>query len=426
MKKKRIVFLLGAGSALSWGGPSTQELLELIKKNNVIKTAFGENVISYFVNLLNKSYDNPVNVNFETVISLLEVLYEYYDNKSISGNTPDLHPVWPNIFNIEDDIDKELFSHYQVKTHALADHIVEEDTVNILDRNNNMINTIPCAKSRWKVVVLHNIYSAIIETISNRILEYDDEILQPKDKLSSLLITFVTYLSKADYISRFYTTNYDKLIFTIFKDNESIIDGFDGIQDRILNATRVMSDFETLCYYNLHGSIYWEEYFSHKSMNIEFKSLNHPNYNAFGASRYTIDNAREALFTNILVGNNKTQKVSIPPLNYFESAFNQDCKLSDILFVIGSSLNDYDIRKSIFTALSNTEKILIIVTKIDSINIEKIKSVIKDISPIPERMFINKYKNSKEWWANKEQNCYVYINGFDKFLCTNAWEEVTF
>ena len=70
MKKHINLFLFGAGAAIDWGGPTTNELTELVV-NNGFKTVGSEDTITRFIyETLNANRENSNSeINFETIIN---------------------------------------------------------------------------------------------------------------------------------------------------------------------------------------------------------------------------------------------------------------------------------------------------------------------------------------------------------------------
>ncbi len=78
MTKKRTVFLFGAGATLAWNSPTTSELTDLVRTTG-FKCADNTTRITEFIysTLLANGYPSR-NVNFETIISVVEDLIIYY------------------------------------------------------------------------------------------------------------------------------------------------------------------------------------------------------------------------------------------------------------------------------------------------------------------------------------------------------------
>lgn len=417
----RITFLLGAGAAMPWGGPSTNELTELIIKKCTFRTKSGKNAIEYLLEIIKNKYDYTSSINFETVVSLIEVLYEYYDIKSISGTSPNRHPIWPKLFLITQELENELFDHYKLfDANSALD--ADGESTDIYD-DTKMINNIPVVKSVWKSWLLSRIYLAINNIITDRILEYDNDKQVEKYEHTRLMKQFINYYRRDNKIARFYTTNYDNLLPKINK-NLNFFNGFESNNyDEVINENKILKDMSISCYYSLHGSIYWDTYFDdHKRLKEVYKFVPSPPYFIYGPKREVVDSGKHVIFTNILMGGSKTQKTYIEPMNYFESAFSNDCRNSDIIYVIGSSLGDYDIRKAIKIALTDESKILVIITKGN--DIDTYKSLIESVSSTPTREYLSNKNTSNPWLKNSKGNCYVYCNGFDEFLKNEEWNNI--
>jgi hypothetical protein len=390
------------------------------------KTTSGQNVTKYLFSLLEDRYDNTGSTNFETILALIENLYEYYDIKYIKGTNPDSHPIWPLIYELDKGIEDKIFSSYEISV-ASNFSFVDEEFVYIITKDQKKVNNTPCAKSMWRAVLVKKIYDSIVTIITHKIWDYNLKAKVADNKYSNYLNKLIIKLEDNQISGRFYTTNYDRLLPIILKNKHLIFDGY--TDENIITETfkfnhkKTLIDFDSLCYYNLHGSIYWDEGSTTDLLNKESILVPTPPFPTNIGNRNQVDQAKEVLFTNILVGNNKSQKINIPPLNYFDSAFNRDCINSEIIVVIGSSLSDYNIRRSIYTALSDKSKKLVIIDKVANGNIDNIKTVIGDLSPSYERAILTE-SASKDWFINEEENCYLYINGFDGFLENEAWKDL--
>src|SRR4051794_16201570 len=91
MVRTKRIFLFGAGAALEWGAPKTSELTELIL-NCGFKTCDNKTTVTKFIYqiLLNNGYTSK-DVNFETIISVIEELVVYYSNFDSEKNTTSLY-----------------------------------------------------------------------------------------------------------------------------------------------------------------------------------------------------------------------------------------------------------------------------------------------------------------------------------------------
>lgn len=89
-KKDRIVFLLGAGATMEWNSPSTSKLTHLVRESG-FKTINNKTTIAeyLFQTLLNNGYSEK-EVNFETIINLIEELIVYYSYFDSDKKIPSL------------------------------------------------------------------------------------------------------------------------------------------------------------------------------------------------------------------------------------------------------------------------------------------------------------------------------------------------
>jgi hypothetical protein len=77
-QKGRNLFLFGAGATLSWNSPTTYELTTLVRKSGFKTLDSKTTITEYFFQSLLKSGYSENDINFETVINLIEELTVYY------------------------------------------------------------------------------------------------------------------------------------------------------------------------------------------------------------------------------------------------------------------------------------------------------------------------------------------------------------
>ena len=84
MLKKRNVILFGAGAVIDWGAPKTPDLTDLVR-NGGFYTKDGKTRITEFI--YNKLIDTrgyeEKDINFETIINVIEELIVYYANHGL-------------------------------------------------------------------------------------------------------------------------------------------------------------------------------------------------------------------------------------------------------------------------------------------------------------------------------------------------------
>ncbi len=350
---KKAVILLGAGFAIPWRGPSSGCLLNRLKCYPYDKL-FTDSIIQKLTD-----YYESNDINFETYIACIESLQNYIFSKTIrDGKSPLFNSLLPAIYGINIDL------------------------LNIIKKNESTNNV-------SERVYIANVLKHTISTILERIICYDNpESIENYSALNEHLITFVESLIGRDYKVKFYTTNYDRLIPYIFHKyklneglseaippnnrdkfdlgtNTSSIEDFcklemtpntvvESLDPKPIDFQYNLSEFcsSDFSHFNLHGSRYiglsneipyrpvffpsGNHYFSDISINIEGGNPN--------------DNL---LFSPIIVGYSKTQRVFSEPFSFGFNAFSFDCDTCDKFFSFGYSFRDPHINNIIQTNLKS-------------------------------------------------------------------------
>ncbi|PNW26934.1 hypothetical protein [Formosa algae] len=144
--------------------------------------------------------------------------------------------------------------------------------INIPNVDNNRFNDALHGQSE-KQFYLELLYKDLLTVINTRISKYAYHRATKTDvinneKNEALNKNFVSWL-KSHYkaIHRLYTLNYDRIFSVLLKDNG--INTFEGVEIPAIidsdnecrfDLKKITSDFNTHCYYNLHGSVFWKVY----------------------------------------------------------------------------------------------------------------------------------------------------------------------
>jgi hypothetical protein len=171
-----------------------------------------------------------------------------------------------------------------------------------------------------------------------------------------------------------YTLNYDrnfKILMERSKYNYSVFEGFEckdtvDYNDKLRpNIRRILADYDSHVHYNLHGSIFWRvkarnqyqlelpEFFLACGAHLE---VNTNEYATFQSER-----GKTILLTNFVTGYQKTQKAVFSPFKQMQAAFDKDCYFADQLIIVGYSFGDEHINSTIRTALSDNDKLQIVI-----------------------------------------------------------------
>ena len=428
---KRAVVLLGAGAPIAWGGPKTVEITnELFKSKEYVTKKSGQNLAEYVRDKLKDYYNlNDVNdINFEHIINALEALNGYVYEKAIIGRSPQLHgakPLWFNLDNVYEEMRGFTFE------------LITGQTSTGTYRNKTWSGGITeqCEQHTCDIRHLSSAIDHYLYVIRSQIVKYDDNCNSEKfNSLNNDFFSFYQHLKANGYTVRFYTTNYDELITKVFKKfNVSIFSGFDSLvpghnyqpSRYFPNIKSILTDNDIECYYNLHGSAYWESITNYKNYeDIYSYSPGWPNpYDA--SSKSQITNPNEFTSThNIVTGFNKLQKVSVEPLKSFFNALSFDSIKADLIITIGYSYSDPHINRCLRNGTyENNSKLLYITAQENCFGVEWIH--MNDCTG--KRKPYNTYceiDNNKHFQKSNDNDVLIYSNGFENFLKEEGWKKL--
>ena len=406
-QKKKITFLLGAGAALPWGGPMTNDLTNLIISDDYFKitNSSKETLGKYLYDRLCGFYEaNKDEINFETILGFLESLIEYYTAANATNASPLNYCSWPSITTVDDNNDPEDIQYWYIPG----------------DSENGPI---PYTKNQIKSKFLIEVFKHFTNIIIQEILKYSNTpVVESKKAESEALKDFINNLTVKGFLFRFYSTNYDRLIPMILEDSTDVFEGFTADHDNTLriDIDKIHSDKNSLVHYNIHGSVHWESLYNGLFPDYQLLKNTLP-YNPFHEN-HQVEIGKRVIITNIIAGQDKTQKMFIPPFKYFEHAFLDDCFSSDFIMITGNSLSDFNIQKVLSLALSIGNKKLVIIDHDPNQNISKVLNALRKIDPKDKYSTYDTDKNGG-WYCNGNKNCFVYLDGFKEFLVSNAWEK---
>lgn len=224
---KRILILTGAGAAYPWF-PKGEDPVEVTTKTitgEIIKEPFCRMIYDELQRLYAKEVNNSI--NFETIINALERTFLYY-----RGRQGHFDSDFSALFS-----PKEFISNY----YPLKD--VQEDKDQI-------------------VADIASQISKQIELVSKLISFYDDVLKQPENEMNKSLYAFLKFIKSRNNILRSYTTNYDQMFIDVSNKHPKQISFFDGFdhKTKFFNLNKILKSNRIDCYYNLHGSIYWDSH----------------------------------------------------------------------------------------------------------------------------------------------------------------------
>lgn len=424
--KQRAVVILGAGAARAWDALLTNELTGLLLKDKSFLTKTGQPLAEFVfkkLKVFHNGYENGI--NFETIINTLESILNYYMNKTVIGGSANFVSSNSKWFE-ENSLVKEMMNLKFVAGSYVNDH----GTVINLANNDTYINIHP---SRAEVAYINSALKHYLEIIRNKIAAYAHNANTERYiELNSATKELFSYLVDKDFLPRVYTTNYDRLLPSLFHGEEKLdfFDGFDilggeqfGNKIYKANIPRILTDKSCSTYYCLHGSIFWDYKFTGTDLRYQFFCT--PNFshttNFYNNAEYT-NPGDNTLIYNIVTGYNKLQKISIEPLNSFHSIFAQDCIIADIIITVGYSFSDFHINRPITNAFRfNAAKLLHISFGGNTYSALQEFNNLKTNILRPKNEFKADTYVVNDWLKSDTGNQMVYCNGFKSFLLNKEW-----
>jgi hypothetical protein len=349
VKKERIVYILGAGAAMDWCGPSTKWLIEEILKIG-FKNTKGEFITQkIFEKLINGGDLDFSRVNFETIINIIEDFVEFWsrDRKDhlngLSFFVDESHFEWKEFLGSWKKQNKYQNS-YSLNIHGAS------ETVN--SKLDNIPNEIKDEKKFFEALIIE-----ILDFIVGEISRYSyhsnskSQIFTENNNEINFLAEFFFSKNKKN-IQRVYTLNYDSILEKIFE--RSGIPFSDGFQKiplempqnlRHLNPNKIYSDFEeNNCIYHLHGSAFWEviNEDSNRMDYYNFIVIDYPflPFNESGVAEIELEKGKPIQIHNIITGYKKVIKTGLSPFRQFFSVFDMDCYKANKLIIVGYSFGD--------------------------------------------------------------------------------------
>ncbi len=361
MSKKNIIFLFGAGSIIDWGGPLTSELTDHIRKIGYPIKNSDQKLTDYiFQSLLNNGFEES-EINFETIISVIEDLAVYFSEFNTKKQTPSL------LRNFLKDNDLKEILDFSIKggerKHGYQLNIPENTEYpfsNFAYSNENPIQ-----------FYLQHLLSEIISEISGFISEYsyhtnDHSVIEVDSANSKNFIKWVSNFHIRNNL-RLYTLNYDRVFKVLLE--YAKIDCFEGfytsgevadLNGLRCDIKRIIKDEHINVHYNLHGSAFWRVIPSNESQlpspELVYVGFPHLQINDEIAN-IQIEKGKPIFLTNIITGYQKAQKSMISPFKQMHFSFDRDCLSSDHIFIVGYSFSDEHINQCLKTAFRYNDKL---------------------------------------------------------------------
>jgi hypothetical protein len=421
--RKRAVVLLGAGAPLAWGGPLTSQITNEILQNRDFRTKKGQNLAVYIVDQLATFYNRDRSeFTFEHIVNALETVVDYLSD-DLKGSPPEFmgsKPLWFNLTDIYAEFENYRFTEHEGTDQGFLKNLAADPTNTPIQINSKL------HKRYFIMDIVDNYLNLIRGIISN----YDFSCLDKKhDGLNQNLWQFYKCLKDQGYIVRFYTTNYDELVPKIFREkyNHDLYSGFDIPLSKIepekllSNPTKILLDNSVDCYYNLHGSLYWDTATDERRFEPAYVYCRGWANSYESGARSVVTNPSEStIIYNIVTGFNKLQKISVEPLNSFFHALAMDCIQTDILITIGYSYSDPHINRLLKHSVVENNAKLLHITKTDyfpgSVDFRNMQHV-----SITKKHKDSFEKVNKSWEVSNDRQTYIYTSGLEDFLDGKEW-----
>jgi hypothetical protein len=368
MKKQRNVILFGAGAVIDWGAPKTLDLTTLVRSSGFY-TSDGKTRITEFIyrKLLDAPGYTEKDINFETIINVIEELIVYYANHGLTKKVPALMKPFFNA-NFEEEILNFTIIGGEAKQFYKLHIPGKNDEWSIMNHG----------QETPQQFFLQQLLAHLLTDISIEIEHYSyhtasksNVLTESKQELNELFQNWITKIN-GNGILRMYTLNYDRNFKILLSRKEppmEIFEGFDcgdtvGYTDQLRpQARRILEDQQTHTHYNLHGSVFWRV----RALNqyqLELPEF----YLACGAyleqntdefPTFQSEKGKTVYLTNFITGYQKTQRAIFSPFRQMQAAFDRDCIFCERLIIVGYSFGDEHINSSIKTALKENENLSI-------------------------------------------------------------------
>lgn len=368
MLKKRNVVLFGAGAVIDWGAPKTPDLTELVR-NGGFYTKDGKTRITEFI--YNKLAHTPgfeeKDINFETIINVIEELIVYYANHGMQKKVSALmKPFFSS--NFEDEILNFSLIGGEAKQFYKLHIPGKNDEWAIMNHG----------QETPQQFFLQQLLAHLLTDITIEIEHYayhtaskSNVMAESNEQINGLFQKWINKIN-GDGVLRMYTLNYDRNFKIILEKSEprfEIFEGFDcgdtvGYTDQLKpQVRRILEDQHSHTHYNLHGSVFWRvralnqyqlelpEFYLACGAYLEQNTNEFPTFQS--------EKGKTVFLTNFITGYQKTQRAIFSPFRQMQAAFDRDCILCDKLVIVGYSFGDEHINSSIRTALKENENLQI-------------------------------------------------------------------
>ena len=340
---------------IDWNGPSTPELTNIVRESGFFIKNSKQTITDFiYKNLIKKGFQKE-ELNFEIIINVIEELIIYYSEYNRELKTPSILRSF-----IEDDKLEKIFDFSiegRIRKHGYK--------LQIPEGKDYLFSKFAYKKENPVQYFLQHLISKIITDICERISEYsyhtkENSVINSKSESSENFVKWISKIEKNNNI-RLYSLNYDRIFKVLL--NENNIDCFEGfypteevsdIDGLRCDVPRILEDFSSNIYYNLHGSAFW------RVLATNHKQIDGPEIVFTGIPEFSmnqeiaeiqIEKGKPIYLTNIITGYQKAQKSIFSPFKQMHSSFDRDCFKTNKIFIIGYSFSDEHINQSLKNAL---------------------------------------------------------------------------
>lgn len=307
--KGKVVYLLGAGAMIDLGAPTTNDL------TNDIKTIVQKCCIKKIIKSLDDTYGCD-NYNFETIIAGVEYLLDWTKANESIGKTVSSTNIIASVF-------KPCYA--------------------------NIIKGNVCSYE------IRDLYNELINYIIDKISEYD---YCKKDDNQLLLKTYLMN-HKIENKLKIYSLNYDRLIPKLVPSiNEGTYILGVGNDDKFFSYDIKPFVNHSFTYTSLHGSIYLKIK-ENAPYNIIQASLPERLTNSSFIKGGSPNDVK--IFSPIIAGYSKSQRVLSEPFSFGFSTFMSDCDNCNKLIIVGYSFSDPHINSILKKLIFDKDKIVDII-----------------------------------------------------------------
>lgn len=394
MSKKRNVLITGAGAVLPWGAKGTRALTYCLIKDEVFVNDRYRSIGYYLYSLLiQNTYYKTTKPNFETLLNFIESIYQFKLNKHSNGYS---NFDFTDYFILDDKI-TDILSSFELYNPNIKKDINKSGLLDTSFGENKLILN----EGFYSELYLHYIFK-IIEQIK----KYDNIQNIKQKAFEGLNENYVNFLNSlkndGNGIVRYYTTNYDYLPAKISP--LSYFDGYDS--EGKLDTFKISTSQNLDCYYHLHGS-YELNFISEKSNNYKGTK---------GASDFKGNNL---IYSNIITGYNKLDRVHSESFRHFNNQLLIDCINADTLYIIGYSFGDTHINNAINAAMQKSKTKLVVIDyfeNADEVSVELFQQKYNRVHPLSEYDISDMRKNELFYKKHKIE---LHLEGFKYFLFDN-------